>query len=194
MAQTTVNTDIQRSKPKKSKAGLAIFIIILILVLVGAGLCYWFNLFGAKTKVLTLMGKDPEQVEELTEDEKRVQNEQYFAEMQADIDAQKAELEQKQAELEQKQNEIDEREQKYLVDKAEFDSLYEAFEKRKMDVKDVAKIYEQMDSAVAADILVKYADKNEVARIISNLTDSKAAEVLSEMDAKYASDLLRVIN
>ncbi|MCH5184802.1 MAG: hypothetical protein J1F64_01625 [Oscillospiraceae bacterium] len=195
MAQTAManKTDIKKEEPKRSGAGAAIFIIILVLAIIGAGLCYWFNVFGIKNRILVMMGKEPVQVE-LTEDEKRIENEKYYAELQAEIDEQKAELEQKQAEIDGKLAEISEREQKYLVDKAEFDALYEAFERRQMDVKDVAKIYEQMEASVAADILVTYSDKNEVARIISNLTDSKAAEVLTEMDAKYASDLLRVIN
>lgn len=194
MAQTMVknNMDMQKSKPKSSNAGVVVVIILLILALVGAGLCYWFNVFGIKNKVLTLMGKEP--VVEMTQEERFAQMQIEIDTQQAALDQQKAELEQQKAEVESKLADIKEREQKYLVDKAEFDSLYEAFEQRKMDVKDVAKIYEQMDAAVAAEILVKYADKNEVARIISNLTDTKAAEVLTEMDAKYASDLLRVID
>ncbi len=199
MAQTAVNnkTDMQKDAPKKSNAGAVVFVIILIAVIAGAAACYWFNVFGVKTKVLTLMGKEVPaegEVIEKTEEEIRAENEAYYAQLQAGIDTQKAELEQKEAELIAKENDINEREQRYLVDKAEFDSLYEAFEHRKADVKDVAKIYEQMDSSTAAEILTKYADMNEVARIVSNLTDSKAAEVLSEMDPKYASDLLRVID
>lgn len=199
MAQQTMakqppkTADIQKEEPKRSKAGLVVFIIILVIILATAGICYWFNLFGIKSRVLKLFGKEEVAVE-MTEDEKRIENEKYFAELQAGIDTQKTQLDARAAELDARAAELNEREQKYIADKAEFDTLYEAFEKRKLDVKEAAKIYEQMESAAAADILVKYPDKNEVARIISNLTDAKAAEVLTEMDATYASDLLRVIN
>lgn len=187
--------DIQQEKPKSSKAGLVVFIIIFVIILATVGICYWFNLFGLKSMVYKMMGKElPGEVIELTEDEKRIENERYFAELQAGIDTQNKQMDVRKAQLDAREAELAEREAKYLADKAEFDSLYEAFEKRKLDVKEAAKIYEQMESSAAADILVKYPDKNEVARIISNLTDAKAAEVLTEMDATYASDLLRVIN
>jgi len=189
------NNDIEKEEAGGGGIIVAVLLIVLLFIFIGAGLCYWFNVFGVKDKVYTLMGKEPETTEvvEKTQEEIFAEREAEIAKMQADVDSQKLALEQKQSEIDAKLLEISQREQKYLVDKAEFDALYEAFEKRKQDVKDVAKIYEQMDASVAAEILIKYSDKNEVAKIISNLTDSKAAEILAEMDAKYASDLLRVI-
>lgn len=201
MAQQTMakqppkTADIQQEKPKRSNAGLIVFIIIFVIILATVGVCYWFNLFGLKSMVYRVLGKEETDVViEMTEDEKRIENEKRYAELQAGIDAQQVQLDTRKAQLDAREAEIAEREAKYLADKAEFDSLYEAFEKRRLDVKEAAKIYEQMDSGAAAGILVKYPDKNEVARIVSNLTDAKAAEVLTEMDATYASELLRVIN
>lgn len=187
----TAGQQVNIRKSKKGIIGKVIAFIVIFVVLAAFAACFWFDVGAIRTKTADFLmpGATVSKREvEYNESIKSIETQQTHI------------LEEKKA-LDVRESELDAREAAVAAKEAELNLISEnvtekqtEFENKERSVRDVAKIYEDMDADVAAKILMRYDDKNEVAQIVKNLSDEKAADILSEMDTSYAMGLLRVVN
>ena len=61
------------------------------------------------------------------------------------------------------------------------------------DIKQIAKMYENMDSEQAALVLSEIEDNTQVIQILKNMSRQKSAEILGLMEPKRAADITNVM-
>jgi len=172
-------------------ARLVIFVVLLFIV-TGAGLSILFNVGGIRDTAVALLlpfktdgqlhsNEDSELQQQLKaiEDEKN-----RLKDLESRLNTLKGQLEDKQRQLEQWELELEQKEK-------EMEELQQKLSAQFETIKDIAKVYENMDAEQAASILSEMEDTALVIQILKNMPVERSAEVLGEMDPKKAAELTR---
>ncbi|MBM7581381.1 flagellar motility protein MotE (MotC chaperone) [Caldicoprobacter guelmensis] len=166
--------------------GLVLFVITAI------GLLFFFNVGGIRDVVVRLAFhskavsnqqsegnlKLQQQLKAIEEEKSRLKDfENQLNALKSELEGKQQELEQREIKLQQKEKEIEELQQR----------LSSQFE----NIRDIAKVYENMEPEQAASILSQMEDSSLVIQILRNLSKEKSGEILGAMDSKKAAELTR---
>lgn len=165
-------------KTKKGGVGKVIFIIIMCIILSALVACFYLDVGGVRTKTAKFIAPKKSEIEQMAETE---ENQKLFDLQQEQIAQKKQELDDKEAELAKRDAELTQAEQDMQAKANTVEGREKQINSTEQNIKNVARIYEEMDADVAAKILMSYEDKNEVARIMKMISDQQAAEILSAM-------------
>jgi len=167
---------------KKGHTGLIVFFAFLLTIAL-LGACYVLNVGQVKDIVSNMfVNKQTEAQSQVNEDNQKL------------LKTQQTKLDKKEAELNAKATELDTKEKSLQELQTQLNALKDELNGQKKEYKSIAKIYETMDSESAANILMQYTDKNQVAQIIMQLSNTKSAEILAAMTPSFASQLLKMTN
>lgn len=173
-------------------AARLVIVIALLFIVTLAGLLLLFNVGGIRDAAVALLfpseadsdlqsGEDGEIQEQL----KAIENEKNRLRLwESQLNALKEELEGKQQELEQLEMELEQKAR-------EAEELQQELTGQLKTLKDIAKVYENMETEQAASILSEMEDTVLVIRILKNLPSERSAEILGAMDPKKAAELTR---
>lgn len=190
------NDGIVREKPVRglmaNTGGAAWFVIVVVLLFIVtcAGLSLFFNVGGIRDIAVALLfpsrtagNMQPDEDARLQQRLKAIENEKKrLQDYEYQLNALKSQLEEKQQQLEQREAELEQKER-------EMEELQQKLSAQFEDVKDIAKVYENMEAEQAASILSEMKDSSLVIRILKNMPAEKSAEILGAMDSKKAADL-----
>ncbi len=173
-------------------AARLIIVVVLLFIVTGIGLSLFFNVGGIRDTAVALLfpskvvdnspsdeGSELQQQLKAIEDEKKrlkVYEDQLNA-LKGQLEDKQQQLEQREEELEQKEREVDELQQK-------LSALFEG-------IKDIAKVYENMEAEQAASILSEMEDRSLVIQILKHMPAERSAEILGAMESKKAAELTR---
>jgi flagellar motility protein MotE (MotC chaperone) len=128
------------------------------------------------------------------QDEVNRDNENLFAQQQAQLDEKRKELEELEIELNARKSELELRELELQQLQEELNANKSEADSKNANIQSVVSTFENMDSDDAAKILMQYQNMNEVVQIVKNLSSSKMAEILSEMTPSFAANILQLMN
>lgn len=177
------------NKTNKEKAVKAVVIIVLLSIIIGLYLA--FNIDGVKD---AFINKFYTNKLERFQDEVNRDNENLFAQQQAQLDEKRKELEELEIELNARKSELELRELELQQLQEELNANKSEADSKNANIQSVVSTFENMDSDDAAKILMQYQNMNEVVQIVKNLSSSKMAEILSEMTPSFAANILQLMN
>lgn len=173
-------------------ASWLIILVLLLFVVIAAGLLVFFNVGGIRDTVMGFLfsskagsNQQSEESLKLQQELKALEDEKNrLKDFENQLNTLKSQLESRQQELEQRELKLQEREK-------EIDELQQKLSAQFENIKDIAKLYENMEGEQAASILSEMSDNQLVIQILKNMSEEKSAEILGLMDAKKAADLTR---
>lgn len=172
-AAGNTGADQEVARKKKRISGKAVAAILIVILVAGAFACYYFNLFGVKTKVIDFFkAQDPTYQTTIDEYNKK-----------------KNEYEQKQGELSAKEESLKQREQQLNEKEAEQGTTATTGGSASKSIAAAAPVFEQMDKNAAAEIFNNTASDAWIAGILSAIDEKKAADILGAMDPARASSV-----
>ncbi len=179
-ANKSMTASVTKGPSKKKRGGKGVIAIILVILAVLAGMCYYFNILGMKTKVIAFFINQDEQYEQAMASQQAAED--LLNQQQAEIEDQQAEIERRNVELNEREAAVSHQEGEAADEQAEAEEKQAGLEK-------MAKIYEGMDSAAAAGILGDFTDMQWIADLLSQMSEKKAAAILTAMDTKLAAEI-----
>lgn len=173
--------------PKSKPTGVIAKIIIavsLLAVITLAALIY-FNVGGLRDIFsLTQMAKETVENDIRSElDNQRI----LINEERKNLMLLKAQLDEKENTLNEKQLELEEIQQ-------DIEQLRAQLQNEVADIDNLAKLYEKMEPANAASIIMVYQDKSVVVNVLKRMSNARAADILSEMDPNSAAQLIQMLS
>lgn len=176
----------------KKKAGFAAgfitALLILILAVGGGAAAVWFNVSDLKTKLVTVLKLDEEQVK-IIENRKSE-----LAKIEAEQIDRKNQLVSEQQTVDQKTSELAAKESELTTRASELNQLEITLSDQKTNLDNVVAIYEAMDPAKTAGILTAAASMSDNLVILKSMNQSKLALILAEMTPVKASEILGLIS
>lgn len=167
-----LENDFETETVKRRVSGKVVVVCILVGLIAFAGVSYYFNLFGVKTKVIEFFrSQDPE-----------------YQTVVANYEEQKQAYEQKAAELGEKEKSLAAKE-KQLQEKEQQSTATGSATSASAggDISAAAEIFENMDKNAAAEIFNNTTNDAWIARVLSTIDEKKAAQILGAMDPAKAS-------
>lgn len=158
--------------------------VFFVLLLIAAGTAfYYFDLGGVRNMVISGLKIDQDSYtiienrrNELLKIEEQIKTEQQK------IQSDKTTLVQTEEALGKREEELNLKEQ----DLANQEALISG---KQTDLSAIIELYEGMDTAAAAGIMSKFANQEDVIKILRNLSQSKAGQILALLDPEIASKI-----
>ncbi|NLW11945.1 MAG: hypothetical protein GX028_08030 [Clostridiaceae bacterium] len=158
--------------------------VFFILLLIAAGTAfYYFNLGNVRTMVISGLRIDQDSYtiienrrNELSKIEEQIKTDQQK------IQADKTALVQTEEALNKLQEELNQKEQ-------ELTNQESLLSGKETDLAEIIELYETMDTAAAAVIIEKFSNQDDVIKILRNLSQSKAGQILALLDPEVASKM-----
>ncbi len=181
----------KKSSPAKKKAGFgagfAVCFLLMAILLGAAGGAFWFNISDVKTMVVTTLKLDQE---EFTYLENR-KNE--LAIIEADLLDREKQLKSDRQDVDKMQQTQTETEAELTTRASDLDTLEASLTEQKTNLDSIVAIYEAMEPANAAAILMAADTLQENLSIIKNMNQSKLALILAEMTPAQAAKVLALL-
>lgn len=173
-------------------AARLVIVIALLFIITGVGLSLFFNVGGVRDIVVDLLFPS-KKVDDLSSDETNALQQQLkaieaerkrLAAYEDQLNDLKSQLEDKQQQLEQREAELEQRER-------EVEELQQKLSAQLDNIRDIAKLYENMEAEQAASILSEMEDRSLIIQILKHMPAERSAEILGEMDSQKAAELTR---
>lgn len=158
--------------------------VFFILLLIAAGTAfYYFDLGGMRNMVISGLRIDRDSYtiienrrNELSKIEEQIKTEQQK------IQADKTTLVQTEEALVKREEELKLKEQ-------ELTNQESLLSGKQTDLAEIIELYETMDTTAAAGIIGKFANQDDVIKLLRNLSQSKAGQILALLDPETASEI-----
>ncbi len=177
----------KKTKKKKKKKGGVIFALLLIVLLGAAVAMYMMNLLNVKTYVVNFFITQDGQYQQIM-----AKNTQLAEQLNKEIaaqDARTAELDGREETILSKEASIEKQQAKLKEDKAALDEERAAYDDGLLERAQVVTIINNLDAGKAAKMLEEYRSLDEVARILSELTPTKASAIIEKFSAAVAAQV-----
>lgn len=172
-----MGNDFETETAKRKVSGKVVAICIIVGLIAFAGISYYFNLFGVKTKVIEFFrSEDPE-----------------YQTIVANYEEQRQAYEQKMAELDAKEKSLASKE-KQLQEQQSTATGSATSASAGGDASAAAEIFENMDKNAAAEIFNNTTNDAWIAKVLSAIDEKKAAQILGAMDPAKASTVSSYIS
>lgn len=188
------NEAVKPREGRKSRKSVIIFILVAI-VIASLAFIYLLNIGGIKTNTVKLLNsifKKSADREVMREIETQKTMEQIQLEKEK-ISYAQTKLNEAKLEIDTKQKELEDRETELLEREKEIDQLEEQLSRKVEDIKNVSKLYEQMDAERAAEILMEIENMDTIIAILKNIKKENTAEILENMDPKTAANITNMM-
>lgn len=158
--------------------------VFFILLLITVGMVfYYFDLGGMRNMIISGLGIDQDSYEiienrqnELSKIEEQIKTEQQK------IQADKTTLAQIEKTLAKREDNLELKEQ-------ELTNQESLLSGKQTNLAEIIELYELMDTTAAAGIIRKFANRDDAIKILRNLSQSKAGQILALLDPETASEI-----
>lgn len=182
---------VQKQAVKKGDAGfgkgLAAGMLAMVFVLGLVIPVLYFNVGGAATRAISVLhlDKEADRIQQERSDE--------LERLTASLEMEKSALEQGVTELTRDKASLAARELDVKKKEEAAASLIASVESRKAELAQVVAIYESLDPAQAASVLVALEDEEMLVVILKNMSQGRVSQILGKMDPQAAARMLALL-
>ncbi len=183
-------------KPKKKVSAGAMLAILLVVLIIGAVALVYLNVGGLRQKLADALQTEPVTAEGETAAVDAAELEKMQSELEvlsADLNDQSAKLKEKTKELKDKEQLLNERETALKAREEAVAGVEDSITRDQQAQEDLlatAKIFEQMEAAVAATAISGLSAVEDMVALLRVMPSDKAAAILGHMEAKLATRVL----
>ncbi len=171
---------------KKLSAGAVTSMVLLVFIVVSAAMIY-FDVGGAKNLVASTLHLNSSNAAVPASADQKLKE---LESKEAELKTTETDLQNKESGLKQKEADLEKREAALQTSQAALDQQKSALEGQKADLTKTAKTFEKMDPAKAAAVISGLKNTSEMIKILSNISNDAAAEIMNNMNPALAAEVL----